>query len=234
MSCNYKLILNIEKDIKNRFDWCNKISHWYNRQKNIKRDHYPLDIFDIVDYLKQESYENSINILTPFLWKIYKEEKKIIERILNMRNKKFDKEFKEACVCLENITQKPLYIKEYTFFLTTFPRQPYNYKKWYIWLYIFWNVNWFLWTFLHEALHFQTIFYYKDYILKKWLDENQFEFFKEALTVILNIEAKEFLCKEDCWYKLHYDLRQKLRKFWEEGDQDFKKLIDFWISCFSK
>ena len=47
--------------------------------------------------------------------------------------------------------------------------------------------------FIHELLHFQTIYYYKDYIIDRLHNEKQFEDLKEALTFILNYEFKEFI-----------------------------------------
>ena len=63
------------------------------------------------------------------------------------------------------------------------------------------------------------------------LTREQFEFLKESLTVILNVECKKFLAREDKWYPLHQDLRKNLSAFWfQEGN--FKALIAYWCNFF--
>ncbi|MDR0607110.1 MAG: hypothetical protein LBG52_01870 [Candidatus Peribacteria bacterium] len=58
-------------------------------------------------------------------------------------------------------------------------------------------VSTYLGSFLHELQHFQVIHYYGDTLMKD-LSDVEFEFLKEALTVILNDECLEFLGKIDC------------------------------------
>ena len=62
------------------------------------------------------------------------------------------------------------------------------------------------------------------------LTSEQFEFLKESLTVILNVECKKFLAREDKWYPLYQDLRKNLSAFWSQ-ERNFKALIAYWCDC---
>jgi hypothetical protein len=71
--------------------------------------------------------------------------------------------------------------------------------------------------------HFQVIHYYGDTLMKD-LSDVEFEFLKEALTVILNDECLEFLGKIDCWYPLHQRLRRNILREWRQH-HNFQKLL---------
>ena len=101
------------------------------------------------------------------------------------------------------------------------------------WSCVFWSPENILWNFLHELQHFQVLHYFKDTPPMSRLTREQFEFLKESLTVILNVECKKFMAWEDKWYPLHQDLRKNLSAFWfQEGN--FKTLIAYWCDCLMK
>lgn len=162
-----------------------------------------------------------------FLQQKYDQESEYIKKVSDSATKRFDLSFYPACTLIEQITGYPLCIQDFTIYLTTFPRWPYNVEKWYFLFCIYWNVQNIIWVFLHEILHFQFIHYFKKNKKLKQISPTQFEMLKEALTVILNEEAKELISQEDKWYAPHAQLREKLLAF-RLKDKDFNKLVEFW------
>lgn len=222
MAYHYQIILDINKDIENWVVWANKISYWMDRKNKII-DQYP----DIIEHIHWKTVDEVADYMKIFLEQKYKQEKEYIEKVSISATKKFENSFESACKLIENITKQVLCIENFTVYLTTFPRGPYNKEHWYFLFCIYWNTQNIIWAFLHEVLHFQFIHYFKENHHIKLLTPTQFEMLKEALTVILNEEAKELLFQEDKWYAIHAELREKLLTF-RLADKDFDKLVEFW------
>lgn len=165
--------------------------------------------------------------MEPFLENLYEEQKETIEKTKFYANKLFEEKFTTACLCMQKLTEKTIYRKDFTLFLTSFPRCPYNYEMGYIRVNFFADVKNYLGTFLHELQHFQVIHYYKDTLMKDLTNE-EFEFLKESLTVILNEECSEFLGRPDRGYDIHQDLRKELLSFWR-SNSNFQELIIFGV-----
>lgn len=219
---SYNILLDINKDLENRVIWCNKISYNIDRKERII-DKHP----ETVAYLKGKTAEQSKVYMENFLTNQYTIDNQYIEKVLNKTNKELAEHFSQTCEVIEKITWRPLYRNNFTIYLTTFPRGPYNYKDGSFLFYIYWDFRNIVWFFLHEILHLQFIHYFRwrDYI--KELTPTQFEMLKESLTVILNEEAKELLFQEDKWYTIHTELRKKLLAF-RLANKDFDKLVEFW------
>lgn len=215
----FKLVLNLEKDMRNRWDACNKVSHGVDWKQRIDKN--------ISDEIVWKTEKEASDFLWPYLEQYYKDHDKVINTLLfewqNLINKKIDR----ACKTLENVVGKPMYRTEFIWFLTTFPRWPYSYQKWYLWLYYNRPVEHYMGTFLHELLHFQFIHYYKDIMPVTSLTKKQFEILKESMTVILNHECREFLWKPDDWYPIHQEYRVQLDNFWKQN-KNFADLVVFW------
>lgn len=82
--------------------------------------------------------------------------------------------------------------------------------------------------FLHEALHFQFYFYWrldKNSPVHK-LNEDEFDYLKEALTVILDEELKPIITLPGCSYPQQIKFRNVLHKHWKKY-HDFDKLVKF-------
>ncbi len=64
-----------------------------------------------------------------------------------------------ACQAVEHLTNKPLFLTEYHFLLTTFPRLPYNYYdnigEMFVYATLDERANNPILMFMHECLHFQ-------------------------------------------------------------------------------
>ena len=192
-------------------------------RKNKIIDQYP----DIIEYVQWKTVDEVKDYMQTFLEQKYKEEDDYIQKVSISAIKQFEYSFESACKLIENITKQALCIENFTVYLTTFPRGPYNKEDWSFLFCIYWNTQNIIWAFLHEVLHFQFIHYFKENTHIKALTPTQFEMFKESLTVILNEEAKELLFQEDAGYALHAELRKKLFRS-RLADKNFDKLVEFW------
>jgi hypothetical protein len=67
--------------------------------------------------------------MIPYLNKLYKDNKILIDTVLIKSQKIFQEKFEQACLCMERLTKRPIYRKDFTIYLTTFPRGPYDYEK---------------------------------------------------------------------------------------------------------
>lgn len=137
-----------------------------------------------------------------------------------------------ACQAVERLTNKPLFLTEYHFLLTTFPRLPYNYYdnigEVFVCATLDERANDPILIFMHECLHFQFHGYWQnnpDSIVSK-LSNDKFEILKESLTVILDDELKPLITHIDEGYAEHQVLRQKLHKHWQKY-HDFSALVEF-------
>ena len=130
----YSIKLDKNKDVRNWRDWCNHISYWFDWTKNINPEY-----FDIVQKLKNCTLEESYNIMDEFIDSLYNDRKKEIDLTIEYANLYFQKWFQKACECMEKITWKPLYRNDFTIYLTSFPRCPYNFEEWYLLIPFFWD-----------------------------------------------------------------------------------------------
>ena len=217
--------LDIRKDAWNWWDACNKISYGVDWKERIDGN--------LRKKIHGKTKQEAMRFLLPYLRDYYKRNDKDLKRALYEANKLFRKKANSACKLMEKITQYPVYRNNFTCFLTTFPRCPYDYKKGYIWLAAPRPAKIYLNIFLHELLHFQYYAYYKNRPSVKKLSMGQSEFLKEALTVILNHEFSQYLYQKDKGYKLHQKLRKELENFWKKN-KDFSRLIDYGAAILTK
>lgn len=210
--------LDIEKDAWNWWDAINSKSHGVDWKSRVD----PKLWKPVYKRTQKQAYR----YLMPFLRKYYQEHRRELKNIHLEAQKNFNKKLPKALADLALITKHPIYRKSFTCFLTTFPRMPYYYQKGYVWLYVGWPAKCYLGYFLHEALHFQFIHYYKNYQPVKSLTRAQFEHLKEAMTVILNYELRKYFYRPDRGYIKHFDMRKKLARHWQRH-HDIDRLIDY-------
>jgi len=213
---------NIKKDAWNWWNACNKISYGENWKQRIDKK--------LQNNLVGKEKKQAFNFLIPYLKKLYKKEN-ISPKKQELQNI-FKKHQKEIFTRMEKVTGKKIYRKDFTCFLTTFPRAPYDYHCGYVWIPIIWPRETYVRTFVHELLHFQTYAYWQKKCLKK-ITKEEFENLKEALTIILNEEFIDLIVWPDKGYKMHKGLREELLKFWKTN-KNFDKLIDFGIKSILK
>lgn len=217
--------LNREKDAWNWWDACNSVSYGTDWKERID----PKIAAQISDKNKEEAFA----FLLPFLGKKYETEAKKLEAIRAEMQAIFDSRGEAALRRMEEVTNKPLYRNDFTCFLTTFPRCPYDYQKGYIYVCTLWPVADCLDTLLHEVQHFQFYAYYQQLPEVQALTKKQREDLKEALTVILNEEFAEFMYQEDKGYTIHKQLRNQLATQWHK-QSDFAALVRFGASAITK
>ena len=216
----YDVKLDINQDAINWYFTCNNnnISHGVDFSKSVPEDSYN----NISGKTKSEAYEYII----PFLKQKYVNDKEEINKYTNQVNETYEKNFNDACKKMVELTGKPLYRDDFTTIITTAPRAPYKYENGQTWL----PVGWFdpIRIFMHELLHFQFIHYWKmnqNSPVSKLSDE-QFEYLKESLTVILDANLRPLIQMPDRGYKMHEEFRKELYNFWETN-KNFDRLVEF-------
>lgn len=219
----YKIELNIQKDGWNWYIICNQqnTSHGVNWAEKIPKEIY--------DSIKNKTEEEAHKFIISFLNEKYISKKKEIQEFTNLVNSEYQEKFDLACQKIVELQGKPIYRNDFTIFLTTAPRAPYSYEKGTIWLPIGWSDP--IKIFMHELSHFQFIHYWRinnsSEVSK--LNNAQFEFLKESLTVILDESLIPLIKTPDKGYELHKNFRTKLHNFWE-NNKNFDKLVEFGLS----
>jgi len=213
--------IDIKKDARNWWNACNRISYGVNWKSRINKR--------LQNKIVGKTRKQAFKFLIPYLKKLYKRIN--IEKEKEFAQNFFDQNKGKLFKRMQEVTGRRIYRHNFTFFLTTFPRAPYNEKAGYVWLPVGWkarHIN----VFLHELLHFQTLFYYEKQILER-LGREEKEHLKEALTVILNVEFKDLLAEKDMGYRIHQYLRAELLKFWRKN-RNFRKLISYGVKIYPK
>jgi hypothetical protein len=216
----YKITLDINSDALNWYVTCNNynISHGVDFSKRMSKDLYS----KIAGKNEDEAYK----FLIPFLKQKYIDDKEVIDNFTDLMNTAYKQWFTKACSKMVDLLNKPLYRNSFTTALTTAPRAPYRYEDGYTWVPIGWYDP--IRIFLHELLHFQFIHYWRnnpDSAVSK-LSNEQFEYLKESLTVILDEDIVPIILMPDKGYDMHKKFREKLHIFWKKN-HDFNKLVDF-------
>ncbi|MDK2899125.1 MAG: hypothetical protein PWQ10_312 [Patescibacteria group bacterium] len=218
MKYNFKIILDPKKDADNWYDGCNGDSFGVDWKTRVS--------VDIYKNINGKSKKEALKFLIPFLDQTYIDKKQDIYNHIAFLEKIYNKKFVKACKKIVDLTGKDLYLNEFTFFITTFPRGPYNFGKGYLWEYIGWNNP--IAGFMHELLHFQFHHYWRDdpnSSISK-LNEYQFQYFKESLTVILDKDVVPLIEYPDKGYDVHQKFRKELHEFWKTN-HNFNELVDF-------
>jgi len=127
---------------------------------------------------------------------------------------------------LSNITKQPIYIKKFECFMTTGFMCPYNQKENWFMASMWHSLPFSITVICHELLHLQFLHYYKNYLEKRGLNNEQIEDLKEALTFLLNEEEFEkIILVEDKGYPSHQKLRSRLKKIWRD-DKIFDSFLE--------
>lgn len=118
---------------------------------------------------------------------------------------------------MERITEQSMYRNDFTGYITTFPRGPYDTASGHIWMIYGKDDQWQIGAFIHELLHMQFEFYYKNDLLQM-INEEQFSFLRESMTVIINKEFLSVSLINDRGYPLHEEFRKLLLQLWEKRE----------------
>ena len=224
---SYKIKLDLEQDAWNWYVTCNNhnISHGVDFSQRVENE--------VFNQIKGKTEDESYEYIIPFLKQKYIDGKEKINQFTSQAKNDYDYKFSLACQKIVELTGKPLYRNDFTTFLTTAPRAPYRYDSGYTWLPIGWLDP--IRIFMHELLHFQFIHYWrlssKSEVNK--LSNEQFEYLKESLTVVIDENIFPIIQKADQGYEKHKGLRQELHDFWKEN-KNFDELVEFGLEILPK
>lgn len=225
MKYSYKIRQNIYRDAWNWWNASNYSSHGVVWKNQINKN--------LADKLMNVTNKEANKILVPFLKQIYIDHKKEIKNGRDFFNQEFEQKFQDGCNKIVDVMGKPIYRNDFTIYLTTLRRGPYYKPFGLVWICIYWSDP--IESFLHELCHFQFIHYWRENPKSgvSKLSNEQFEFLKESLTMILDEAFMPLIGKPDQGYELHKDFRKELTEFWNKN-KNFDKLVDFGTKNVSK
>ena len=131
---------------------------------------------------------------------------------------------KEYFARLDRVTRKPIYANNFTAYITTVGRCPYNIKDNSFMLSIKRPLLQCLRTSGHELMHLQFGYYFWNEIAKQ-IGNKKTADLSESLTVLLNPEFRDLWLVEDTGYPAHKQLRSFIEKEWNKK-KDFDILLD--------
>ncbi|MDR1300279.1 MAG: hypothetical protein LBK50_01075 [Candidatus Nomurabacteria bacterium] len=230
---NYKIIYDIAGDMWNWWSAIHYSSKGVNWADNLTN---PVDK-KIAEQIKGLSQSESEKILRPYLSAQEQNSNSQLNNFIQIAEQDFANKFIEACRALEKITNHPMMSDEFTFVITTFPRSPYFYDDRRIFMYDSIEGKWGMPidAFLHEGLHFQFIHYWRKNQNSpvSQLSEEEFDYLKESLTVILDEELYPLVKEIDTGYPQHRPFRKVLHAHWKKY-HDFDKLVDYGVERLSE
>lgn len=225
MSYRYKIAIDINKDAWNWYGACNSVGHGVDWKQRIDSD--------VAEKIHGKTESEAYEFLVPYLKQKYEDEAEMMELGEDFIRKRFETHFLPACEKLIEITGKPLYRDDFTVYLTTFPRGPYNYERGEFWLGVFWTNP--IANFMHETLHFQFIRFWrenKESAVSK-LSDDKFEYLKESLTIVLDESLVPLIEVSDKGYESHEEYRKKLHSFWTKN-KNFDELVKYGVKILDK
>ena len=173
----------------------------------------------VENYIKKDSKKEYKN-------KVMYSEMQALEKSWRMVEKKYFK-------ILSDVTMQPIFTEKFSCYFTTGLMCPYNEKeKWF--MASMWHSTPFsITTICHEIMHLQFLKYYKKYLKKQGLKNEQIKDFKEAITFLLNEpEFDNIILSQDNGYPEHKELQKKLKDIWLKN-KNFQNLVDEASGLFS-
>ncbi|NCD00718.1 hypothetical protein EOL94_01350 [bacterium] len=215
-----KIKLDLEKDAWNWWEACNKTSNGVNWKTRINKQ--------LQEEIVGKTQEEAFNFLIPYLEKYYSD--KNVDVYIKKIENYFNSVENEIFSRMKKITNRDICSENFTLFLTSFPRFPYDYNNSYIWISDRKDKYNQLSIFIHELLHFQYFEYFGEKIWDE-LGRDAHAEIREAMTVILNDEFYDITNIEDEGYEIHRSLRLDLLKIWRSSknmDVFIDNIIDFY------
>tara|TARA_B100001971_G_C18242542_1_gene571872 strand:- start:612 stop:1292 length:681 start_codon:yes stop_codon:yes gene_type:complete len=203
-----------EKDLWNIWDSCNHDSRWNDFKKNINAK--------ILKICVGKEFKDCKEELREYMQKFYNS--KIIEIFLESLKKSWKKINGDFFDRIKKVTKNDFPFDEVKVYITTSGRSPYNWKEPSFMVSVFYSLPHALNTCGHELLHIQFHNTYWEQIEEKIGKEKTADL-KEALTILLNLEFKDLWFAKDKGYECHKELREFIKKTWEEK-KDFGILLE--------
>lgn len=230
MKYAYKIVYDIDKDISNWHDALNSPFEGFGFSwiDNVT----DADDRKIAEKIVGLSKTQAKKILSPYLLSQKDDPNSRLSKYMDTIRRDFDEKYVDACKALERITKRPMMSDKFTFCVTTFPRMQYFYKERLITMYDSTKGVWGMPIdgFLHEALHFQFIYYWREDKLSpvSKLNEDDFHYLKEALTIVLDDDLKPIITVSDKGYESQAAFCKILHEHWVKY-HDFDELIEYGI-----
>lgn len=251
----YKIIYDITLDA---YNWYNSINNFGSARK-LKTE----EDKKIAKQITGLSFAEARQILVSFLERRNQEIEMTPQKFYEIMNNQLKEKFDTAIEKLERVTGHALAVKDCAknrskeikkitevdlselssdesliFLITTFPAMIVYYEEGVIYTYA--KIDNELWGMpldgiLHELMHFQTDYYYrqnpKSPVSK--LSEDDYFILKESLTVLLDESWEPIITLPDCSYPEYQSIRDQLLDFYHQH-QDFDKLMEFGAHIFLK
>lgn len=246
----YKIIYDITLDA---YNWYNSINNFKSAGKlKTKEDQ------KIAQQVTGLPFAEAKQILVPFLEKRNQKIDMPPQKFYEIMSHQLQEKFTAAIEKLEYVTGHPLAVKNCSrnrakeikkitevdlsalagdesliFLITTFPAMIVYYEEGVIYTYA--KIDNELWGMpldgiLHELMHFQTDYYYRQNSnspVSKMSDDDYFVL-KESLTALLDKTWQPIITLPDCSYPEYQSIRDQLLEFYQKY-QNFDKLMDFGV-----
>jgi len=211
-------ISDIEKDMENIWDKCNKKPNFGSFKINPSLE----------KICKGKKFKEAKPELERYLKPTY--ESPYIESFRKVMQELWDKIEVQFFDRMNSLMKKE-YKKEIISYITTLGICPYNPKEPSFMVSLFYPIQIALSTCGHEIMHLYFHEFYWDDVEKK-LGSKKTGDLKEALTVLLNIEFIDLWLTKDSGYDEHKSLREFISKTWKE-EKDIEMLLNKCIDFLS-
>ena len=205
-----------EKDIRNAWELCNISLPWAEpaEKKPLEEDYKGL--------WKGRNFKECREEIWDSIKKLYSSE--IVEAFRTSVEKSWKGLNQEYFSRLEIITDKPMCADNFTAYITTIGRCPYDSKNNSFMLSIRRPLLQCLRTSGHELMHLQFSHYFWNEIATQ-IGNAKTNNLNESLTVLLNPEFRDLWMVEDIGYPAHKELRNFISETWKE-EKNFKRLLE--------
>lgn len=183
---------------------------------------------DLLDKIEKTNFASAQKVVEKYIENDLKKEykRKVMKAEMQALEKSWLLIEKKYFETLSTITDKPIFTDKFDCFFTTGFMCPYSEKENWFMVSMWHSIPFSITTICHEIMHLQFLHYYRSYLKKKGLTNNQIEDLKESLTVLLNgVEFDSVILSQDNGYPEHDKLRKKLSDVWSKN-KDFKNLLD--------
>jgi hypothetical protein len=230
MKYQYKIIFDEKADLWNWFDAAkNGTSYGCSWRDNLRST----DDKQIYDLIAKNPTRTNKKQLAKLLQVKYTASRPEIDLYIAFVDKILGIKFQDSCTALAKISGRKLAFDKYKFYITTFPRCPYDERSGSLFLKT--RDSEVIGAFMHEALHFQFHKYWRNDKCSpiSKLSEEDFHYLKESLTVVLDIDVVPLIEFYDRGYDDHAKFRKLLHKEWRRH-YDFDKLVAYGLKNLPK
>ena len=139
---------------------------------------------ELLEKIEKVSFSHAQKIVENYIEKDSKKEykNKVMYSEILALEKSWGKVEKKYFEILSQITQKPIFKDKFSCYFTTGLMCPYKEDENWFMVSMWHSIPFSITTICHEIMHLQFLHYYKNYLKKKGLKDDQIEDLKESLT----------------------------------------------------